>query len=98
MTGPCKDVFEGQTCARLIWYRGASACVPAKFHLKEFPLDLVPIRRALVSVSDKSGLKEFAANLKALNVEIYSTGGTLKFLISRASFQSPLKTILVSLK
>ena len=46
-------------------------------------MDLVPIRRALVSVSDKSGLKEFAANLKALNVEIYSTGGTLKFLIEQ---------------
>jgi phosphoribosylaminoimidazolecarboxamide formyltransferase/IMP cyclohydrolase len=50
------------------------------FALKEFPLDLVPLRRALVSVSDKTGLKEFASKLDALGVEIYSTGGTLKFL------------------
>lgn len=40
-----------------------------------------PIRRALISVSDKSGLLEFAKRLVALGVEIYSTGGTRKFLI-----------------
>ncbi|HNL11300.1 MAG TPA: bifunctional phosphoribosylaminoimidazolecarboxamide formyltransferase/IMP cyclohydrolase, partial [Turneriella sp.] len=42
--------------------------------------NLVPIRRALISVSDKSGLKEFASTLHSLGVEIYSTGGTLKYL------------------
>ncbi len=41
---------------------------------------LQPIKRALISVSDKSGLKELAAYLKALNVEIISTGGTAKLL------------------
>src|SRR5689334_5425607 len=38
--------------------------------------DLVPVRRALVSLSDKSGLKEHAAGLAKHKVEIVSTGGT----------------------
>lgn len=42
--------------------------------------DIAPIRRALISVSDKSGLVEFAQDLAAMGVEIYSTGGTRKFL------------------
>jgi phosphoribosylaminoimidazolecarboxamide formyltransferase/IMP cyclohydrolase len=45
--------------------------------------NLVPIRRALISVSDKSGLKEFASSLHSLGVEIYSTGGTLRYLIEQ---------------
>lgn len=43
-------------------------------------MDLVPIRRALLSVSDKTGLKDLAATLAAGGIEIFSTGGTLKFL------------------
>ena len=39
-----------------------------------------PIRRALLSVSDKTGLVEFAKALAAKNVEILSTGGTYKTL------------------
>ena len=39
------------------------------------------IKRALISVSDKAGLVEFAKVLKAKGVEIYSTGGTRKHLI-----------------
>jgi len=42
--------------------------------------ELRKINRALISVSDKSGLAEFAASLAAHNVEIISTGGTAKFL------------------
>ncbi|MGO1412103.1 MAG: bifunctional phosphoribosylaminoimidazolecarboxamide formyltransferase/IMP cyclohydrolase [Microbacterium sp.] len=38
--------------------------------------DAVPIRRALVSVSDKTGLTELAAALAAADVEIVSTGST----------------------
>ena len=38
--------------------------------------DLVPIARALISLSDKSGLDELAAGLKRHKVEIVSTGGT----------------------
>ena len=40
----------------------------------------MPIARALLSVSDKSGLLEFAKGLAALNVELLSTGGTAKHL------------------
>lgn len=39
-----------------------------------------PIRRALLSVSDKTGIVEFARQLVALNVELLSTGGTAKLL------------------
>jgi phosphoribosylaminoimidazolecarboxamide formyltransferase/IMP cyclohydrolase len=42
--------------------------------------DLVPIRRALISVSDKSGLLEFGRFLAGQGVEILSTGGTARAL------------------
>jgi phosphoribosylaminoimidazolecarboxamide formyltransferase/IMP cyclohydrolase len=38
--------------------------------------DLVPVRRALLSLSDKSGLESLAAGLAAHGVELVSTGGT----------------------
>ena len=38
------------------------------------------IQRALISVSDKTGLAKFARELVALGVEIISTGGTAKLL------------------
>ena len=40
------------------------------------------IQRALISVSDKLGLADFARGLVAAGVEIYSTGGTRKHLES----------------
>jgi phosphoribosylaminoimidazolecarboxamide formyltransferase / IMP cyclohydrolase len=40
--------------------------------------DVIPVRRALVSVSDKTGLVELAAALVAADVEIVSTGSTAK--------------------
>jgi phosphoribosylaminoimidazolecarboxamide formyltransferase / IMP cyclohydrolase len=46
---------------------------------KNFPApDLVPVRRALLSVSDKTGLTGLAAALAARGVELVSTGGTAK--------------------
>jgi phosphoribosylaminoimidazolecarboxamide formyltransferase / IMP cyclohydrolase len=42
--------------------------------------DLVKITRALLSVSDKSGLVDFARTLAAQGVELLSTGGTAKAL------------------
>jgi phosphoribosylaminoimidazolecarboxamide formyltransferase / IMP cyclohydrolase len=42
--------------------------------------DIVPIHRALISVSDKSGLVPFAQALAARGVEILSTGGSAKAL------------------
>ena len=38
----------------------------------------MPIKRALISVSDKTGVVEFAKGLHELGVEIISTGGTMK--------------------
>ncbi len=38
--------------------------------------DLVPVRRALVSVSDKTDLLRLAEALAAAGVEIVSTGGS----------------------
>ena len=38
------------------------------------------VRRALISVSDKTGIVEFVQQLNALNIEILSTGGTYKLL------------------
>ncbi|GAB3378595.1 bifunctional phosphoribosylaminoimidazolecarboxamide formyltransferase/inosine monophosphate cyclohydrolase [Azotobacter armeniacus] len=40
----------------------------------------LPVRRALISVSDKTGIVDFARELAALGVEILSTGGTFKLL------------------
>src|SRR5881392_2538941 len=38
------------------------------------------VRRALISVFDKTGIVEFAKRLAALKIEILSTGGTAKLL------------------
>src|SRR5262245_28943261 len=43
-------------------------------------MDRIPIKRALISVSDKTGLAELGRELVAGGVEIFSTGGTRKFL------------------
>jgi phosphoribosylaminoimidazolecarboxamide formyltransferase/IMP cyclohydrolase len=40
----------------------------------------IPIRTALVSVSDKAGLAEFARGLARFKIKILSTGGTAKLL------------------
>src|ERR1700738_1357438 len=40
-----------------------------------------PVRRALLSVSDKTGLIELAQALATRNIEILSTGGTARLLI-----------------
>ena len=45
-------------------------------------VDIVPIRRVLVSVFDKTGLGRLAAGLKAAGVRVVSTGGTSAALAS----------------
>ena len=40
----------------------------------------LPVRRALISVSDKTGVVDFARELSSQGVEILSTGGTYKLL------------------
>jgi phosphoribosylaminoimidazolecarboxamide formyltransferase/IMP cyclohydrolase len=47
---------------------------------KDNDSQLVKIRRALISVSDKTGIADFARELQSLGVEIISTGGTAKAL------------------
>ena len=42
--------------------------------------DLQPVRRALLSVSDKTGLVDFAAALSKRGIELVSTGGTARSL------------------
>ena len=42
--------------------------------------DLKPIRRALLSVTDKTGLVAFAQALGGFGVELVSTGGTARTL------------------
>jgi phosphoribosylaminoimidazolecarboxamide formyltransferase / IMP cyclohydrolase len=45
---------------------------------------LLPVRRALLSVSDKTGLLELARELAKRNIEILSTGGTARLLAGSA--------------
>ena len=53
-------------------------------------MDLLPIRRAIVSVTDKAGLVEFARFLADAGVELVSTGGTKKKL---AEAGLPVKSV-----
>ncbi|MFH1049871.1 MAG: bifunctional phosphoribosylaminoimidazolecarboxamide formyltransferase/IMP cyclohydrolase [bacterium] len=48
------------------------------------------IKTALISVSDKTGLIEFAEELVKLGIEIYSTGGTAKLL---KDLEIPVKSV-----
>lgn len=50
----------------------------------------MPIKRALISVSDKTGVVEFAKGLHELGVEIISTGGTMKAI---ADAGIPVKSV-----
>ena len=52
-----------------------SAAVPA-----ELDPEPIAVRRALLSVSDKTGIVDFALGLERLEIEIVSTGGTAKAL------------------
>ena len=44
------------------------------------PDSILPIRRALISVSDKTGLNFLANHLSSANISLLSTGGTAKIL------------------
>jgi phosphoribosylaminoimidazolecarboxamide formyltransferase/IMP cyclohydrolase len=45
-------------------------------------VSITPLRRALISVSDKTGIVEFARALSAHGTELLSTGGTYKLLVA----------------
>ncbi|TPW21706.1 MAG: phosphoribosylaminoimidazolecarboxamide formyltransferase / IMP cyclohydrolase [Elusimicrobia bacterium] len=51
------------------------------------------IRRALLSLSDKTGLVEFAKGLEELGVEIVSTSGTAKALVDAGVEVRPLEAV-----
>ncbi len=51
-----------------------------------------PIRRALISVSDKTGIAELAVQLTQRGVEIISTGGTAKLLAQEGVASTPIET------
>ena len=60
---------------------GVAAVPHRDFHLlPPRKTTFMPITRALLSVSDKTGLAEFAKELHDLGVELLSTGGTAKAL------------------
>lgn len=44
-------------------------------------MEMLPIKRGILSVTDKSGLADFAAELTGFGVELVSTGGTRKMLL-----------------
>ncbi|KKW17335.1 MAG: Bifunctional purine biosynthesis protein PurH [Candidatus Magasanikbacteria bacterium GW2011_GWA2_50_22] len=50
-------------------------------------------KRAIISVSDKTGIKEFAQGLVALGWEIISTGGTAKFLTENGIKVTPVADV-----
>src|SRR3954453_17969658 len=50
----------------------------------------VRIQRALITVSDKRGVVDFARGLVELGVEIISTGGTAKFLATAGIESRPI--------
>jgi len=51
------------------------------------------IKRALVSVSDKTGIVDFCRELASMGVEIFSTGGTLKALQDAGIAAASISTI-----
>jgi phosphoribosylaminoimidazolecarboxamide formyltransferase / IMP cyclohydrolase len=54
---------------------------------------LIPIRRALLSVSDKTGIQELAEALLSANCEIISTGGTRKQLDAAGIETTEISTV-----
>lgn len=55
--------------------------------------DLVAVRRALISVSDKTGLVEFARAISERGIVIVSTGGTAKTLAAANIPVTPVETL-----
>ena len=54
---------------------------------------MLKIRRAIISVSEKSGIIEFAKGLREFEVEITSTGGTYKLLKERGIPVTPISEV-----
>ncbi len=59
---------------------GAKSSTAAPLRIEADMSDFKPVKRALLSVTDKTGLVEFAKVLAGLGVDLISTGGTSKAL------------------
>ncbi len=57
------------------------------------PSTVVPVRRALLSVSDTTGLVEFARALVQMGAQILATGGTARTLHQAGLAATPLQTL-----
>ncbi len=56
------------------------ACPPWRVRKRSRTAVMSKITRAILSVTDKTGLVDFARALSAMGVELVSTGGTAKML------------------
>ena len=54
---------------------------------------MIPVKRALISVSDKAGVVEFARGLAERGVDILSTGGTAKLLAENGVPVTPVEEV-----
>jgi phosphoribosylaminoimidazolecarboxamide formyltransferase / IMP cyclohydrolase len=55
--------------------------------------EAMPVRRALISVADKTGVAEFATGLAKQGVEVISTGGTLSVLREAGIDAKPVEEV-----
>ena len=53
---------------------------------------MVKIKRAIISVTDKAGIADFAKELSQMGVEILSTGGTAKLIKDAGVEVVPIST------
>ena len=61
-------------------FGGFSFVFVRESYYQNFMTDSIAITRALISVSDKTGMLAFAASLQHRNIEIVASGGTADFL------------------
>ncbi len=77
-----------------LFAEGRAKIEDGKFVVKPSPHEASPrLKRALISVSDKTGVVEFAKGLHELGVEIVSTSGTFKALVQAGLPVRPLETM-----
>ena len=88
--GQSESCLQGYFCKVHLTVWSLTATSEPRVDFAKFPLEPLedneementrPIRRALLSVSDKTGIVEFARALQARGVELLSTGGTARLL------------------
>ena len=77
------EIGNGKTCLLLLVSVNSNLQIQLGFYQQmsgNQHLGLRKVRRALISVSDKTGIVELASALKTFDVEIISTGGTARVL------------------